>query len=363
MRVQRMMTVLELRWMLSLGAVLIASPTVWGAEPKTTVHQGICDASGVVDLGKGRFAVADDELNKLLIFQADQPGAAIYELEVSKFLDVVKPPKQKKEGQESDKSDQPKKPREPKVLEVDIEAATRVGDTVYWISSHGRKKSGNKAAERMRLFATRIVESGEGVELEPMGTPHDGLLDDLLRDERYVRFGLAEAAEKAPKEPGGLNIEGMTDLPGGALLVGFRSPLIDGQALVATLLNPEQVMQGEEARFAAPKLVDLEGRGIRGMSSHEGQILIAANDPEGDDHRPRLVRWDGQNTQAQPLDTIDFGDFNPEAVTYLPDYRGGKLLLLSDDGTRPIGLDQSPCKKLKDHSQREFRSRTIEFKF
>lgn len=363
MRVQQRTSMLGLRGILVLGGLLIASPSGWGDEPKTTVHRGICDASGVVDLGRGRFAVADDELNKLLIFQADQPGAALYELEVSKFLDVVKPPKPKKEGRESAKADKPKKPREPKVLEVDIEGATRVGDTIYWISSHGRKKSGSKAAERMRLFATRIVDSGEGVELEPMGTPHDGLLEDLLRDERYARLGLAEAAEKAPKEPGGLNIEGMTDLPGGALLIGFRSPLVDGQALVATLQNPKQVMQGEEARFAAPKLVDLEGRGIRGMSSHEGQILIAANDPEGDDHRPRLVRWDGESPQTQPLDTIDFGDFNPEGVTYLPDYQGGKLLMLSDDGTRPIGPDQCPCKKLKDYSQREFRSRTIEFKF
>ncbi len=334
-------------------------PPVRAAEPTVVIHQGICDASAVVDLGHGRFAVADDELNLLVVYQADRPGPAISKADVSQFLDVVKPPKEKKP--KPGKPAKPNKPRGPKVKEVDMEGAARVGETIYWISSHGRKKSGKEAEERMQLFATSIETDGDRLELVPKGIPYNDLLDDLLDDQRYASLGLRAAAEKAPKEPGGLNIEAMTDHTNGSLLIGFRSPLVDGKALVATLLNPHKVIEGEAPRFGEPKFLDLGGRGLRGMSSHEGTILIAANDPEGDDHRPQLFRWNGESAAPEPLNVVDFGDFNPEGITLLPDYQGGKLLLLSDDGTRPIGPDECPCKDLKDHSQREFRSMTVEF--
>jgi hypothetical protein len=346
-----------------LSMVSRLSPAQSGA-PTVVVHQGICDASAVVDLGRGRFAVADDELNLLVVYQAGQGGEAIYKTEVSKFLDVVKQPKPEK-AKKQGKRVKPKNPQEtkqPKVKEVDMEGAARVGDTIYWITSHGRKKSGKAAEERMQLFATTIQFSDDGLELVPTGTPYNDLLDDLLADARYANLGLQAAAEKAPKEPGGLNIEAMTDHIGGSLLIGFRSPLVRGQALVATLLNPHEVIEGEAPRFGDPKFIDLGGRGLRGMSSHEGTILIAANDPEGDDHRPQLFRWDGESTNPTPLDVVDFGDFNPEGITLLPDFQGGKLLLLSDDGVRPIGPDQCPCKDLKDHSQRQFRSMTVDWR-
>ena len=335
-------------------------PSLESGEPVIVVHQGICDASAVVDLGQGRFAVADDELNLLLVYQAGRPGEAISKAEVSEFLDVVKPPKKKKP--KPGKANKPDKPPQPKVKEVDMEGAARVGDTIYWITSHGRKKSGKQAAERMQLFATRIVGQGGHIELVPQGTPYNNLLEDLLADERYAQLGLEAAAEKAPKEPGGLNIEAMTDLPDGTLLIGFRSPLVDGQAIVATLLNPHEIIDGEAPRFGDPKFLDLGGRGLRGMSSHEGTILIAANDPEGDDHRPQLLRWDGDSPTAELLDVVDLSDFNPEGITLLPDFKGGKLLLLSDDGTRPIGPDECPCKDLKDHTQRQFRSMTVDWR-
>lgn len=329
------------------------------------VHEGICDASGVVDLGQGRFAVADDELNMLLVYEIDGNGKAIYQAEISKFLDVVTQPKEKKAKKKAPKKKPAKKKKQQgrnlKVKEVDIEGAARVGDTVYWIASHGRKSSGKEATERMRFFATTIIESGDRIELLPKGIPYDDLLADLVADPRYAQFGLQEAAAKAPKEPGGLSIEAITDTPQGTLLVGFRNPLIEGKALVATILNPEEVLRGREAEFGNPLLLDLAGNGIRGMTSHENDFILAANDPEGDGNHPLLFRWDGNASRAMSLNQFQFGDFNPEAVAFLPNYRGGSLLVISDDGSRLVGPEQCKCKDLKDHSQRRFRSLTFSY--
>ncbi|WP_442484767.1 DUF3616 domain-containing protein [Aeoliella sp. SH292] len=350
-------------FVLSIAATQFAT----AATPPSPIveHQGICDASGVVDLGGGRFAVADDELNLLVIYQAGGDGKPLYQAEVSRFLDVVKPPKAPKANSKKKPNKKPKpddgKPKAPKVMEVDIEGAARLGDTIYWIASHGRKSSGKQATERMRFFATTIEDAGDNLELVPHGTPYDELLDDLFADPQYAAFDLETAAGKAPKAEGGLSIEGITDTPSGELLIGFRNPLVDGKTLIATLKNPEEVLEGETARFAPPKLLDLDGNGIRGMSSHDGYYLIAANDPEGDEHHPRIYRWLGDNTRPEPIAALDLGDLNPEAIAVLPDYQGGRLLVLSDDGTRPIGPDDCPCKDLKDHSQRRFRSTTYDY--
>lgn len=346
-----------------VSALCIAAATGHAATPHSPIveHHGICDASGVVDLGGGKFAVADDELNLLVIYQAEGDGKPLYQAEVSRFLDVVKPPKAKKDKPSKKSKPNTGEPAKLKVKEVDIEGATRIGDTIYWIASHGRKASGKEATERMRFFATTIANNGSDVELVPQGMPYDNLLEDLFADPQYARFDLKNAAEKAPKADGGLSIEGITDTSNNELLIGFRNPLIDGKTLIATLQNPEQVLRGKKARFGPPILLDLGGNGIRGLTSHEGLYLIAANDPEGDEHHPMIYRWQGDDSRPEPLGSLDLEELNPEAITVLTDHRGGKLLVLSDDGTRAIGPDHCPCKDLKDQSQRRFRSTTFNY--
>ena len=64
--------------------VLLASVNCYGIGNfhEVVVHRGICDASGVVDLQQGRFAVADDELNLLLVYEANGSGEAIYKTKI-----------------------------------------------------------------------------------------------------------------------------------------------------------------------------------------------------------------------------------------------------------------------------------------
>ncbi len=342
-----------MQMMLAFFFVFLVAPqlsfAITSNDDPISIHQGICDASGVVDLGEGEFAVADDELNMLLIYKTGKSGAPLYSVEISEFLKVIKHPKSKKK-----KPGKGKKQKITKIKEVDIEGATRVGDSVFWIASHGRRKSGKKASERMRIFATSILRRGGETSLVAKGNPYNSLFEDLLEDKRYSKFALLEASEKSPKSPGGLNIEAITDRPDGTLLIGFRSPLNAGNALIVPLLNPSGVIQGEKARFGDPLTIDLGDRGVRGLASSGGEYLIVANDPEGDSHRPGLFKWDGKSVQPIVVPDLQFGDFNPEAVAILPDSLGGKVLMLSDDGSKEIGHDR--CKDLQDLRLRRFRS-------
>jgi hypothetical protein len=116
-----------------------------------------------------------------------------------------------------------------------------------------------------------------------VGRAYGTLIEDLSKDSRYDQFMLLEAAKKDSKTPGGLSIEGMTVLPDGALAIGFRNPVPGGQALVATLLNPMQVIESQQARFGQPITLDLGGQGIRSMHTMQNTVLIVggpATDPE-----------------------------------------------------------------------------------
>jgi hypothetical protein len=297
------------------------------------VFHGACDASGAVPLSERRFVVADDEDNVLRVYDADVGGAPLSMTDLSSQLDL--PLKGKK------------RPRAP---ELDLEAATRIGDRAYWVTSHGRNPKGKVKPERLRLFATSTL--GEGDTIEVVGIAYEGLVDDLIAAPQLASLGLAEAAERPPREAGGLNIEGLTAGPDGEVLLAFRNPVPDGKALLVPILNiadlvDEQV--GGPARFGEPVLLDLADRGVRSLSWWRGQYLLIAGDRE---HRvaSSLYTWDGRGAPVE-VTAIDLSIYNPEGF-FTPEDRA-EILVLNDDGEREI--DGTPCKKLKAPARKQFR--------
>jgi hypothetical protein len=296
----------------------------------------MCDASGAVALSRNLFVVADDEDNVLRIYDADRGGAPISSSDVSAALPI---------GAVAGKKRSAKRP------EIDIEAATRIGDVALWITSHGRSSSGKERPERLFLFGTNAPAAA--TQIDVIGTPYTSLLEDLSSDPRYARFELGEASTRAPKEPGGLNIEGMTARPDGAIFIGFRNPLPAGRALLVTLLNPLDVIGGRPARFGDPVLLDLGGLGIRSLSWWRGRYLVVAGSIDGE-AAFRLFAWKGDG-KVQPVNGVDLRGFNPEAF-FTPD-QVDRILLLSDDGSESIG--GIPCKRLEDRSRKRFRGRWV----
>ena len=300
------------------------------------VFTGACDASGAVELDAGHFLVADDEDNVLRVYDAVRGGPPVAAFDVSTALGLT-----------------PVGKRTPRMPELDLEAATRIGDRAYWLTSHGRYSKGKARPERLRFFATTLPllptdRADPGDAGVAVIATTDRLLDALTADPRLARFELATAATRAPKAAGGLNLEGMTAGPDGALVLGFRSPVPDGRALLVRLERPDEFLAGGAAALGPPVQLDLGGHGVRGITWWRGRYVLVAG-PTDAGGPARLFAWDGEGA-AIPW-SVDLAGYNPEG-TFSPDGEP-RLLLLSDDGTALI--DGVACKDSRDPAGRRFR--------
>jgi len=307
---------------------------VLAAQPQTVHFTGCCDASAAIAVSDDLFVVANDEDNILRAYSRERLGRPVGTADLTAFLNPGK-----------------------KSPEVDIEGGARMGDRIYWISSHGRNAKGKERESRHRLFATAVVVTNGAVELKPIGNFYAKLLSDMERDPRLKPFGLGRASLSAPKAEGALNIEGLAATPEGHLLIGFRNPIPRGKALIVRLLNPQEVIFGKAPQFGEPVLLDLGGLGIRSLEhwpAHDGYIVVAG----ASDNAPgsRIYEWSGRN-EPPGLLVDNMQTLNPEAVTLVGGGATDELLVLSDDGTLQIRGEE--CKKLKDPNLRRFRAMTM----
>ncbi len=318
--------------LLALAATLALAGCAARAPPppprEVVVFEGACDASGAVPLADGTFAVADDEDNRLRIYDAVRGGPPLRAVDVSAALGLP-----------------PGKRRPP---ELDLEAATGLGEVALWLGSHGRKSSGKLDPSRFLLFGVDLSGPGDGARL--VGRPYGELLAALLAAPELAALDLARAAALPPKEPGGLNLEGMTATPDGrAVLIGFRSPVPDGLALVVPLENPREVLDGATARLGAPHRLALGGRGVRSISWWRGTYLLAAGSP-GAAGGSRLYTW--RPGEAPRELAVELHGLNPEGFVSHEDR--DEVLVLSDDGATLVGGVE--CKRLTDPARKRFRA-------
>lgn len=317
----------------------------------TTTYRGACDGSAAVALDRDRFAVADDDSNVLSVYRTGQE-AAILELNLDQFLEA---PKKKKPGPDG----------KPVFKEADIEGAARIGDRIYWIGSHGRDSDGNAEPGRSRLFATRIVSQPDGPRLEPIKPgAYTALRENMFDDPKLKPLKLSKAFASgkkkgpAPEAKNGFNIEGLAATPEGGLLIGFRNPRPGKEAIVITLDNPADVVDaGKRPVFGNPRLLDLEGRGIRSIEWINNVYVIVAG-PYGKARDSKikppfaLFTWSGNEADVKPrmMKKVELPhDFSPEAVFEIPG--SSNMMLLSDDGT-------DKCKDA-DKSRKSFRALTV----
>lgn len=323
-----------IHWAMAIGALCGFSGGASAANPSSPVstqsfYVGMCDASAAVALNNELFAVANDEDNSLRIYNSTRGGLPASSQDLSPLLRVDR-----------------KKP------ETDLEGATWIGDHIYWISSHGRNKDGEFRSSRHRFFATKVDESGGRVQLRLSGRVYAGLLSDLLRDNRLRSFRLDRASRLPPKVKGALNIEGLCATPEHALLIGFRNPIPQNRALIVPLLNPGEMIMGKLARLGDPMLLDLGGRGIRDIVRWRNRYIILAGAHDGRENT-RLYEWDGGSTQPREVTSVQFKDFNPEAIIVYPE-TNKPFQLLSDDGT--VMINGVGCKSLTKTDLKKFRA-------
>ena len=309
----------------------VVGPPASAAQPVSapTLYTGMSDASAGCALGTNHFIVCDDESNELRVYRRDAGGAPLQTYSVAGFLNID--------------------PRHP---ETDLECAARIGDVIYWMSSQGRNRNAKDRWNRHYFFALKVEEGPRGFVFSPVGRPYHELIADLVTAPQLRRFNLAAAASRAPKDPQGLNIEGLAATPDRELLIGIRNPIPGGKALVVPLKNPQGVMQGEKARLGAPLLLDLDGLGVRDFALADGRWLIIGG-PSGEGGPFKLFKWKGPGTEPNLIKHVKLKDFHAEAIIFYPDKGWREFQILSDDGSRP---NHGIANKTLPFSQRQFRA-------
>lgn len=275
-----------------------------------------------------RFVVANDEDNILRIYDSRKGGEPLQQIDISKYFS-----------------------NNPKEREIDIEGATWFHGKILWITSHSNNSEGKLRSERYQIFLTEVISEGDGITLKVVGVPHIKLINDLKSSEVLKKYHFEAAEKLAPEKEGGINIEGLTSTPENKLLVGFRSPLIDGKALLIKIGNPAAVLDGKGAVVEDVIELNLGNQGVRSIEYSETtkSYFISAG-PFNDDGTFDIYSWSGQIADQPKLVKIpELEGMNPEAL--LP--HSGKMLVLSDDGGVAFAED-TICKN-SEVSKRSFR--------
>ncbi|NYT82833.1 lamin tail domain-containing protein [Alcaligenaceae bacterium] len=295
----------------SSGGGSSSQPETATFKPKVDFNEGASDASTALVLDEQFMVVADDEGSVLRVYDRSG-GEAVLEWSIKNAA-----PSGSNLGND----------------EIDIEAGTRIGDTLYFTGSHSNKKSGSDAPEREFLFAVTVSGTGADTEFQ-MRDVQSGLATALAAwDTGNVHgkgggyYGLASSAANGivPEQVSGFSIEGMTaSLDNNDLLLGFRAPQVNTTARENALIVPVSVASVFDTPvFGSPIELNLGGRGIRSIekaNDESGYLIIAgpAGSASGEvTHDFRLYRWDGtsEGGQATGLQALDVVDANGAQLT------------------------------------------------
>ncbi len=207
---------------------------------------------------------------------------------------------------------------------------------LYALTSHSRDDDGDPRKSRDKLVRFRI--EGDSV-LEPLVV--SGLKPALVAAHPVLATA---ALVQDVKSDGGLNIEALEITPDRQrLLVGFRSPLLDGAAIIAGISNPSAVFDTGEAPHVSGDLQTLElGRqGIRGMAwiaPLQGYLIISGPASQVE-QAFGLWFWSGQPlAPARRVVVPGLQHFErAEGVSAAVIDGVARIVIVSDDGKREKG--------------------------
>ncbi len=230
--------------------------------------------------------------------------------------------------------------------EIDIEAIAAEGDCYYIVGSHGAAKaSGQQQENRYRIFRLQ-VDRTTGRPSGPLAASlKTASLVDVLRADPVLGPHFAQ-----PLQRRGVNIEGLA-ARNGRLYVGFRSPNLQGDALVMEI-RADDVFGGTPRPTCTLHRLRLgPGLGIRDLvAARSGFLLIAGNAgsepsteyPDSQDYDKNreffLFQWDGRSTEVQKIGALPKTTGQAEAMTILeetPDSVTVLVLFDGPDGGRP----------------------------
>ncbi|AFY32951.1 ExeM/NucH family extracellular endonuclease [Calothrix sp. PCC 7507] len=320
---------------------------------------GTSDASTAIAIDSNYIFVADDEDQTIRLYDRNNSGLPINSFDFTASLGL------------SGSS------------EVDIEASTRIGNTIYWLGSHSNNSSNEDRPNRERIFATQISGTGANTTLTFQGY-YKFLEDDLIAwdNANGQVLGLAASAANgvSPEVANGFNIEGLTIAPDGTTAyVAFRAPneptTNRTKALIVPVTNFTSILNNSggttgSATFGSPIQLDLGGRGIRSIERNASNQYIIIAGPAGAatgtaPNDFRLYTWTGNSADAPVLRAADLTALNAggsfESIVEVPNSltSGTQIQVLVDNGDTVWYNDSTISKDLAQNNFQKFRSETI----
>ena len=332
------------------------------APTTTRFHTGTSDASTAIAIDDQYMLVADDEDQRIRLYDRTKSGAPITSFDFGSVTGLTS--------------------------EVDLEGSVKIGNSIYWIGSHGNNSSGQDAPSRERLFATTVAGTGLNTTLTFAGY-YQFLEDDLIAWDNsnghglgagFLGLGASAAANVSVSVANGFNIEGLTASPdGNSLYVAFRTPLEPTsdrtKALIIPVTNFGAILNTNggttgAATFGAPIQLDLGGRGIRSIERNAtGQyVIIAGAVGASTSSAPndfRLYTWTGNSADKPLLRATDLTALNTngsfEGIVTVPDNLTGdsKIQLLVDNGDTFWYGNSTASKDLSQDNFQKFRSEEV----
>ncbi len=349
---------------LSNSYIINYAASAGSGTPTTRFLTGTSDASSAIAIDANYMFVADDEDQTIRLYDRNNSGLPLASFDFTSMLGL------------SGSS------------EVDIEASTRIGDTIYWMGSHSNNSSSQDRPNRERIFATEITGTESNATLTFQGY-YQFLEDDLIAWDSSNGHGLgadylglaASAADGiSPEVANGFSIEGLTVAPDSdAAYVAFRAPNLPtperNKALIIPVTNFTDILDNTggtsgSATFGAPILLDLGGRSIRSIERNSNnQYLIIAGPAGGATGTApndfRLYTWNGNAADAPVLRTANLTALNVggsfETIVEVPDEltSSSEIQVLIDNGDFVWYDNGTNSKDLAQDNFQKFRSDII----
>ena len=194
---------------------------------------------------------------------------------------------------------------------------------VYAATSHSPTKVGKERQEREQLVrfdiaGDRLANMQVSLRLKPALE----ILDPVF----------------ASPDHGGMNIEGLAwDPEHSRLLIGFRSPRRNKDALLVWLQNPDMVFaQAAEPSLLPAVNLDLKGEGVRDVAyspTLRGFVIVAGTWKSKKHAPPTLWFWKGDADAPILLQAPGLDDLKPEGIAEVVFAGRRGLLIVSDDGS------------------------------
>jgi hypothetical protein len=286
---------------IAVSSVLDRAPHANSFEPMTAFSGGTFEASGVVHVPgtDGVLFVDDGRPNEIFLLQLDKDrkqAGAIKDIAIATSI-------------------------------IDLEGITTDGTYFYIVGSQSKAKGADQAGLARFTF--------DAASQRAVGTQAATGLKKFLAENVAELRGM----ENKKYNDGGINVEGVAwDPQNKRLLLGLRSPIVDGQALVVPLKlrDPKGSFSFDNLEVEDRKAIRLQlgGAGIRSIEyddSRKAFYLITGAGPNNEKLDFKTWEWSG-NAQASALREINTFDrrLKPEGITRVSTGNGDFTFIVFD---------------------------------